>query len=60
MNHQIQMNDPSFSIHHHLPHPHPRCHLPRSRQLALVQVGAPGVQDRAIATIHQLPAMSEW
>ena len=53
------MNPPSSFVHHHLPHllPPSRCHLPRSLQLALVQVGASGEQ---IATTHQLPAMSEW
>ena len=32
---------PFSSVHHHLP---PRCHLPRSLQLALVQTGASGMQ----------------
>ena len=44
MNHQIQMNPPFSSVHHHLFHPHPHCHLPRSLQLALMQIGASGVQ----------------
>ena len=33
------MNHPS-SLYHQLPPPPPRCHLPRSLQLALVHVGA--------------------
>ena len=42
-------------------HP-PRSHLPRSLQLAVMQVDAAGEQvaDRATPTNHQLPAMTEW
>jgi hypothetical protein len=37
LNHQIPMNTPCSSVHHHLPHHHhPRSHLPRY-QLALAQ-----------------------
>ena len=37
-------NESHSSVHHHLPNPPSRCHLPRSLQLALVQVGASGEQ----------------
>ena len=45
LNHHIHMNPPSSTVNHHLLHPpSPRCHPPRSLQLALVQVGVSGEQ----------------